>query len=122
MTPFAKPVAAQRHDLRHDRQDRITDARGLGFELREIELGGVAMADDLVGGVLRNDPEPRLGARQRGLEVEVFLDAVLIGKHAPHRLGRENVAEDDGIDDGRGHMGRHHCSPRRRPRESAVAK
>jgi hypothetical protein len=111
MAPLAKAIAAQRDDLLHDRQHRITDARGLRFQLGEIKLGNVAVAHDLLGGVLRDDSKPRLGARQRGFEVEVFLHAIFIGKHPPHRLGRENVAENDGIDDRRGHVGRHDCSP-----------
>jgi hypothetical protein len=53
------------------------------------------MPHNLLGGVLRDDPKPRLGARQRGFEVQVFLHAVAIGKHPAHRLGRENVAEND---------------------------
>jgi hypothetical protein len=56
------------------------------------------VAADLLGGLLRDDAEPRLRPRQRGLEVEIFLHAVLVGKNPPHRLGGEDVAEDGGID------------------------
>jgi hypothetical protein len=74
------------------------------------------MPHDLARRVLRNDAEPRLGARQRGLEIEVLLHAVLVGEHPPHRRGREDVAEDDGIDNGRRHFRRHDSSPRKNGR------
>src|SRR5262249_28872323 len=103
MAPFAEPVLAQRDELLHDRQHRIADALGLAPDLRHVELRDEAMLDDLVAGVLRNDAEPRLRARERRLEVEIFLDAVLVGEHVAHRLGREDVAEYGGVDGGRVH-------------------
>jgi hypothetical protein len=51
------------------------------------------MPADFLGGFLRDNAEPRLGARQRRFEIEIFLHPILVGKHATHRLGRENVAE-----------------------------
>ncbi len=98
VAPFAEAVAAQRDELLHHRQHRIADALGLRFEFGEVDLGDIAMPADFVGGFFRDDAEPRLRPRQRGLEVEIFLDAVLIGEHPPHRLGGEDVAEDRGID------------------------
>ena len=98
MAPLAEPVAAKRDELLHHRQHRIADALGLRFQLGEIDLGDVAMPADLLGGLLRDDAEPRLRPRQRGLEVEIFLHAVFVGKNPPHRLGGEDVAEDGGID------------------------
>ncbi len=103
MAPFAEAVAAQRHELLHHRQHRIADALGLGFELCEIDLGDIAVLDDLVCRLLRDDAEPRLRPRQRRLEVEIFLHAVVVGKHPPHRLGGEDVAEYGGVDQRRGH-------------------
>ena len=103
MAPLAEPVAAQRDELLHHRQHRIADALGLDFEFCDIDLGAVAMPADFLGRLLRDDAEPRLRPRQRGLEVEIFLDAVLVGKYFPHRLGRKDVAEDGGVDGGRGH-------------------
>ena len=41
--------------------------------------------------------------RQRGLDVEVLLRAVLVGPDAAHRSGAEDVSEDGGIDDRGGH-------------------
>ena len=61
------------------------------------------MADDLLGRLLRDDAELRLRPRQRGLEIEIFLHAVLVGENLPHRLGREDVAEHGGVDGGRWH-------------------
>ena len=51
MAPFAEPVAAQRDQLLHHRQHRIADPLGLGLQQREIELVGVAVTADLVGGL-----------------------------------------------------------------------
>ncbi len=98
MAPFAEPVAAESDQLLHHRQHRIADALGLAFQLGEIDLGGVAMPADFLGGFFRDDAEPRLRPRQGGLEVEIFLHAVLVGEHPPHRLGGKNVAEHRGID------------------------
>ena len=98
MAPLAEPVAAQRDELLHHRQHRIADALGLRLQLGEVDLGDVAMAADFLGGLLRNDAEPRLRPRQRRLEVEIFLHAVFVGENPPHRLGGEDVAEDGGID------------------------
>ena len=89
--------------LLHHRQHRIADARGLPFKLNEIDLAGVAMVNDFFGGILRDDAEPRLRPRQRRFEVEVLLHAVFIGKHPPHGLGGEDVAEYGGVDCGGGH-------------------
>ena len=98
MAPLAEPVAAQRDELLHHRQHRIADALGLPFELGEIDLGHVAMPADFVGSLLRNNAEPALRPRQRALKVEIFLDAGLVGKHPPHRLGRKDVAEHGRVD------------------------
>ncbi len=100
MAPFAESVAAERHELLHHRQHRIADAFGLHFELVKIDFGDVAVPADFLRRLLRNDAEPRLRPRQSRFEVEIFLHAVLVGKHPPHRLGRENVAEDGGVDQG----------------------
>src|ERR1700728_3115622 len=51
------------------------------------------MVNDFLRGLLRDDAEPRLHPRQRRLEAEIFLHAVRVGEHAPHRLGGEDVAE-----------------------------
>jgi hypothetical protein len=107
VTPLAEPVAAKRDELLHYRRHWIADARGLGFELDEIDLARAAMAFDLRGRFLRDDAKPRLRPRQRRLEVEVFLHAALVGKDPPHSLGGEDVAEDGGVDGGCGHC----CSP-----------
>ena len=103
MAPLAKAVAAHRDELLHDRQHRIADALGLALELGEVELGRDAVPDDFVGRLLRNNAEPCLRARKRSLDVEIVLHAVLVGKYPPHRLGGEDVAEDGGVDQCRGH-------------------
>ena len=103
MAPLAQSVAAQRDELLHDRQHRIADPCGLPFKLNKVDLADIAMVNDFFGGVLRDDAEPRLRPCQRRLEVEVLLHAVFIGKHPPHGLGREDVAEHGGVDCGGGH-------------------
>src|SRR5262249_48123560 len=47
--------------------------------------------------------QPRLHARQRRLEVEITLHAILVGENPPHRLGGKNVAKDQGVEGGRRH-------------------
>ena len=94
VAPFAQAVAAQRDELLHHRQHRIADPLGLRLELGEIVFLGIAVPADFLRSLLRNDAEARLGARQRRLDVEIFLDAVFVGEDPPHRLGGKDVAED----------------------------
>ncbi len=103
MAPLAEPALAQADELLHHRQHRIADELGLGLEPRHVELLGVAVAANLLGRLARDDAEPRLDARQRRLDVEIALHAVLVGEHAPHRRGAEDVAEDGRIEGGCGH-------------------
>ena len=105
MRPFAEPVLAQLDELLHHRQHRIADALGRFLEFGHVDLAGVAMAHDLGGGVFRDDAEPALRARQRRLEVEIFLHAIFVRPHLAHRRRGENVAKHRGIEDGRGHSG-----------------
>ena len=91
---FAELVAAQRVQLRDDTQDRIADALRLRAELLHVDLADVAVADDFVGGLLRNDAEPALHDGERPLDVDVLLRAILVGPDAAHRLAAEEVAED----------------------------
>ena len=57
------------------------------------------MADDFGSRFLRNNAELGLRAGERGFEIEIFLNAVLVREHIPHRLGGENVAEHRRIED-----------------------
>src|SRR5262249_25038852 len=98
MAPFAEPVATEPDELLNDRQYRVADALGLRLQLGKIDFRELAMPADFLGGLLRDDAEPRLRARQGGLKIEIFLHPVLVGEHAAHRLGREDVAEYRGID------------------------
>ena len=70
---LAELVAAQRVELRHDAEDRVADALGLLAQLGHVDLVESAVADDLVGRLLRNEAEPALHLGQRGLDVEVLL-------------------------------------------------
>ncbi len=105
MAPFAEPVAAEPHQLLHHRQDGIADPLGLHLEARHVDLFGVAMAADLVGGLGGNDAEPRLDPGERRLDVEITLHARPVREHVAHRCGPEQVAEHLGIDRGGGHGG-----------------
>src|SRR5471032_235750 len=100
MAPFAKSAFAELDQLRHHRQYRIADAFGFLLELLDIELVERDMLENFVAGLLRDDFQLGLRAREPGLEVEIFLDAISIGPHLPHGLGAENVAEDSGVDRG----------------------
>ncbi len=94
MAPFAQAVTAQRDELLHHGEHRIADPLGLRLELGEIVFLRVAVPADFLGSLLWNDAEPRLGARQRGFDVEIFLHPVFVGEDPPHRLGGKDVAED----------------------------
>ena len=53
-------------------------------------------------------------------EVEILLDPVLVGEHPPHRLGREDVAKDGGVDGSRGHPRAFRASVKTRRRDQQV--
>ncbi len=53
---------------------------------------------DLGGGRVGNDPEPRLGAGERGLDVEPALDHRAIAPHLPHLGGRVEISEERAVD------------------------
>ncbi len=78
MAEFAELVATQRIELRHDPEDRITDALGLLLEFRHVDLADHAVAHDFIGSFLGNDPETPLDPRERGLDVEILLCTVLV--------------------------------------------
>jgi hypothetical protein len=54
------------------------DVAMLTRELVEVEFREVAVADDLVGGLLRNDAQPALDNRERAFGVDVIRRAILI--------------------------------------------
>ena len=105
VAPFAEPALAELHELRHDRQHRIADALGLLLQLFDVELVDLAVLEDFVAGLLRDDPSLACARASAGLEVEILLDAVAVRPHLPHGLGAENVAEDGGVDGAGGHGG-----------------
>src|SRR5450759_3531668 len=103
VAPFAEPALAQLDELLDHREHRVADALGRLLELGHVDVLGVAVAHDLGGGVFRDDAELALRARQRRLEIEIFLHPVLVREHVPHRGRGENIAEHRGIEDRRGH-------------------
>ena len=58
----------------------------------EIDERRVGLSGDLVGRVLRNDTELRLGEREGGLDVEPLLDAIPVGEHGRDPGRREGGA------------------------------
>ncbi len=100
-----RPPLQSFDQLRHHRQHRVADALGLLLQLLDVELVELALLEDFLARLLRDDAEPGLRAGQPGLEVEILLDAVAVRPHLPHGLGAENVAEDGGVDGAGGHGG-----------------
>ena len=103
VAPFAETALAEIDELRDHRQHRIADPLGLLLQLLDVELVELAVLEDFVAGLLRDDAQLGLRAREAGLEVEILLDAVAVRPHLPHGLGAENVAEDGGVDGAGGH-------------------
>jgi hypothetical protein len=95
--------AAQLVDLRHHAQDRVADALGLLAQPVHVDLVQVAVADDLVGRFLRDQPQPGLHLGQRALDVDVLAGAVLVAPHRAHGVAAEDALEDAAVDDGGGH-------------------
>ena len=104
---LAEAVAAEGVDLVDHGDDGIADALGLPAQLDHVDLVEAAVADDLVGRLLRDDAELALHLGQGGLDVEVVLGPVLVGPDGAHLVGAEDALEDVGVDDG----GRHGGSP-----------
>ena len=68
-----RAVAAELVDLGDHAEDRVADALGLLAQLGQVDLVEVAVADDLLGGLGRDQPELALHLGQRGFDVEVLL-------------------------------------------------
>jgi len=100
MAVLAELVAAERVELRDDAEDRIADPLGLLAQLGHVDLIEPAVADDLVGRLLRDQADPALDLGQRGFDVEVLLRPVLVGPDVAHLVAREDPLEDRGVDDG----------------------
>src|SRR5204862_393212 len=86
------------------REASVAVAPGLRAQLAQVDSLEPAVAHDLRGRRCGDDAEPGLDARQSGLDVEIFARAVLVGPDLAHGLGAEEVAEDDGVDAGCGHV------------------
>ncbi len=84
------------------RQDRIADDFRLMTKRVVIDLDGAASGVDRLGGIGRNDVQPRLRACKRRLGFEITSDQRLVGKHRPHLGGAEHVTKERGIEDGAG--------------------
>ena len=105
MAVLAELVLAVGVDLVHHRDDRVADLFGLGLELGPVDLRQLAVADDLVGRMLRDHAQRSLHFRQRAFDVQVLRGAVFVRPDAAHLGVAEHVAEDGRVDDGCGHGG-----------------
>src|SRR5262249_30139408 len=94
---------AQIDDLLHDAEDRVSDALGLLFQAREIDVLDPALPHDLARGLLRDDAEAGLCTGERSLDLEAITGPPFVGKNPPHLRRRKDVAEDGGIERSRGH-------------------
>ncbi len=105
VAPLAEAVGAQRHDLLHHAEHGIADPLRLQLELGEIDVLDLALPLDLLRGARRDDPEPRLDARQRRLDLEIIFGPRLVGEYPAHLRRAEDVLEDDRIEGRGGHGG-----------------
>ena len=60
-------------------------------QLGHVDLVEPAVADDLVGRLLRDEAEPALDLGQRGFDVEVLLRAVLVGPDVAHLVAGDDA-------------------------------
>ena len=67
--------------------ERMGGGSDLAADRVEVDERRVGLPGDLLGRVLRNDSELRLGEREGGLDVEPFLDPVPVGEDG-RDLGR----------------------------------
>ena len=105
MAPFAEIALAEIDELCHHRQHRVADPLGLLLQLLDVVLVELAVLEDFLACLFRNDAELGLRTGEPRLEIEIFLDAVAVRPHLPHGFGAENVAEDGGVDSAGGHGG-----------------
>jgi hypothetical protein len=99
----AAGLAAHRHELVHQRQDRIADDVGLLAHMIEVDALDFRFAGDDFGGFRRNHAHAGLRLGQCDFRIDVTLDQRTVGEQLPHLLRAERVAEQDGVDDRAGH-------------------
>ena len=92
---IARAGLAERLDQGHD---RIADQLRALADRPQIEAGDIRLRGDLLGRLGRDQPELRLGARERRLDVQHALQARLVGEHGAHRGRREQAAVDRRIE------------------------
>ena len=119
---IAPRLARQLGHLADQRQDRVAD--GLGFVLQAREVERLAAAGqrirrvrDRLGRLGRNDPEPPLGARECGLDLDAAREKRVVAEDLAHRSGAEHVGEDRRIES----ADRHRRLALRRVRRRACA-
>ena len=94
----APGLAGALGELAHQRQDRVPDRLGLAFEAGEIEGAGLfgdrrGRPGNRLSRIRRHDPGPRLGPRQRRLDLGTAGQKTELAEHRAHRGGAEHVAE-----------------------------
>lgn len=100
MAVLAEVAGAEGGKLVNDRNHRRTDLFGATSERFEIEAFDLCLPGDFGCGLRRNNAEPGLDASERCLDIEILLDAVLVGEDLAHRGRSEEVAKDDGVEGG----------------------
>ena len=93
MAVLAEAISSECVNLIDDRNDGITDLLGLSLQFCPINLVDIAVFDDLIGSLLRNDAELALHFRERTLDVEVFRRAILVGPYCAHFRVTEYVTK-----------------------------
>ncbi len=93
MAVLPEAITSERVNLIDHRNDGITDLLGLCLQLFPINLVNVAVLDDLISRLFRNDAELSLHLRERTLDVEVFRRTVLVGPYCAHFRVTEYVTK-----------------------------
>ena len=70
------------------------------LQIAKVHLIGEAVISDLIGRFRRNNAQSTLGDRKCLFDIEVALNASLVGLHLPHHVGAEHVTVDSGVDSG----------------------
>ena len=94
--PFAKAIGTKAHKLFDHGQNRIADCLGALLQFCQVVLRDIAVFLNFSRSFCRNDSQFCLDARQCHFEIEILLNAILVGPDAPHRLRAENVPKNAG--------------------------
>ncbi|MNT49130.1 hypothetical protein D3C72_1859620 [compost metagenome] len=105
---IAPGVPAHRHELVHQRQDRVADDVGFLAHMVEVDPLDARFAGDGLGRFGGDHAGLGFGPGKSDFDVDIPLDQRDIGENLAHLAGAECVAEEDGVDDGAGRRGGEH--------------